>query len=115
MCESEKIRRAILNDHVGENVTVVLDATQSNVFQGVLNRLAIQGPEDAECWVITADRGLIPQGHQKIAVPETKIYFTTADFKYLIIPQETEEEAAEKIESENINISLAAPGGGRFQ
>ena len=115
MCDSEQIRRAILNDHVGENVTVVLSAAQNNIFQGVLHREDLPGSECNEYWVVTSDRGLIPRGHEKTVVPETKIYFATVDFKYLIVPQETEEEAAEKIESENIAINLASPSGGRFQ
>lgn len=110
MCQSEQIRRAMLNDHVGKNITVVLDAPQNNVFQGVLRRQNLPSVEGGECWVVTADRGLIPQGHQKVVVPETKIYFTALDLKYIIVQQETEEEAAEKIESENIAISLTSPG-----
>lgn len=112
MCESEKLRYAMLNEHVGKNVTIVLDGAQNNIFQGLLERKELLNGEELQCWVVTSDRGLMPHGHNKVAVPETKIYFVTNDLRYIIVPQETEKEAAEKIQSENIAISLASPGWG---
>lgn len=113
MCESTNIKRAMLGEHVGKDVTVILDATQNNVFQGLLRRMRLSV---GECWVITAPRGAMPRGHEVVPIPETEIYFVAEDLKHIVVPQETEEEAAERIEAENNGQSMIfTPGGGRLQ
>lgn len=102
----------MLSEHVGKNVTVILDATQNNVFQGLLSRMALA---IGECWVITAPRGAMPRGHEVVPIPETKIYFVAEDLKHIVVPQETAEEAAEKIQAENTKSMIFTPGGGPLQ
>jgi len=115
MCKSENINRAMLQVHVGRDVTVILDTAQNNVFQGVLDWQSLSGKNGEECWIVTTERGLMHQGDQKVAVPQTKIYFAAKSLKAIVVPQETQREAAAIIESENISISLASPGWGHQQ
>lgn len=115
MCESEKINRAMLQEHVNKDVTIILDTLQNNVFQGVLSREKLTGFEDAECWAITSNRGQVQQGSKVLSVPQTKIHFSAKHLRAVVVPQETEKEASERLEAEKISRSLASPGWGHKQ
>jgi hypothetical protein len=115
MRECVDIKQAMLSEHVGKIVTVILDASQNNVFQGVLGWRHLSGAEEKGCWVITAARGIAQRGPEVIAIPETEIFFVAEDLKHIVVPKETEEEAAARIEAENKEGIIISPGGGHLQ
>jgi len=113
-----KARNALLEAHLGQDITVILDSPQNSVFQGVLSKETVPGSD--VFWVITSPRGTAQQGHQVIAVPETKIFFLAEDLKQIVARQETEQEAAnalaeEQEASDKNRFSLVGPDGGQLQ
>jgi len=118
MNDSVKARSALLEAHLGQDITVILDSPQNSVFQGVLSQETVPGTDGF--WVITSPRGAAQRGHQVVAVPETKIFFFAEDLKHIVVRQETEQEAADALaeeqeEAKKQKSSLVGPDGGRLQ
>ncbi len=88
--------QAILQANDGKQVTVVLrGGGNSSVFQGVLRKNT-----EGEYWEVMSPRGLVPQGGTQLPIPETLVIFGADRLGHLIVPQETTEQALEKIKKD---------------
>jgi hypothetical protein len=118
MNDSAKVKCSLLEAHLGQDITVILDSPQNNLFQGVLSQETVPGTDGF--WVITSPRGAMQRGHQAIVVPETKIFFLAEDLKHIVVRQETEQEAADALareqdEAKKQKSRLVGPDGGQLQ
>lgn len=108
MSDSVGVRHAILEQHIGKNVTVVLGkGGEASVFNGVLREEKIPG-KGISYWSLMTERGLVMQVGTPIPVPETAIFFATEQLSHLIVKQETPEEAFEKIQAEQAQEKKAS-------
>jgi hypothetical protein len=115
MDDFSKSRRALLETYLGQDITVILNSPQNNVFQGVLSKETVPGTDGF--WVIASPRGAAQQGHQAIVVPKTKIFFFAEDLKQIVVRQETEQEAADALAEEQEKrqkFNLVTPDGERL-
>lgn len=116
MGDSLAVKRAILEAHIGAEVTAVLGGGgQSGVFQGVLQKEILEMEGSVDAWVIVSPRGLVRQGGTPTVIPKTKVFFSADQLGHLLARQETQEEAIEKIKKEEAEADtkarLVAPGG----
>jgi len=109
MNNSESVKNAILEAHIGKEVTAIIGDGQMSIFSGVLQKECFGG--SVYCWVLVSERAMAHQQGAPVVVPETKIFFTTEGLRHLVVRQETADEAKAKMQDDQRRLSIVDQRG----